>query len=223
MQHNVDVRTELAENQLGSIEDRLQRLIKHRHDIMDELTLDDFSSKAVLKNQPSDADILDLLPQVKEQVIEQRTLESAYRQLLLDFESGLADLIPQYRDLKDAIKLGIKKPKGVGPKPSKRPSKRLIVTLSNGTVIERGEQWETFIEAIEIAGTKRVCEEEFGTPNRPLVKRKNADTPFEGGYRPDSSGDYGIYTHSSAEDKAERLNEISGKFGLQWKVEVLEK
>lgn len=33
MQSNVDVRTELLENQLGSIEDRLRRLIKHRHDI----------------------------------------------------------------------------------------------------------------------------------------------------------------------------------------------
>ena len=210
------MRTELAENQLGSIEDRLNRLIKHRHAIMDELTLDDFSSKAVLKNQPSDADILDLLPQVKEQVIEQRTLEAAYRQLLLDFESGLADLIPQYSSLKDVIERSIN-PNGI------KRSKRLIVTLSNGSVIERGEQWETFIETIEIAGTKRVCEEEFGTPSRPLVKRKNADTPLEGGYRQDSSGDYGIYTHSSAEDKAKRLNEISGKFGLQWKVEVLEK
>ena len=223
MQHNVDVRTELAENQLGSIEDRLHCLIKHRHDIMDELTLDDFSSKAVLKNQPSDADILDLLPQVKEQVIEQRTLEAAYRQLLLDFESGLADLIRQYSGLKDTIELGIKKPKGVVPNPPKRPPKRLIVTLSNGSVIERGEQWETFIEAIEIAGTKRVCKEEFGTPSHPLVKRKDTDAPLEESYRPDSSGDYGIYTVYSAEKKAERLNEISGKFGLQWKVEVLEK
>ena len=122
------------------------------------------------------------------------------------------------------LKLGSKKPNGVGPKPSKRPPKRLIVTLSNGTVIEREEQWETFIEAIEIAGTKRVCEEkEFGTPSRPLVKRKNADAPLEEGYRPDSSGDYGIYTVYSAGDKAEHLNGISEKFGLQWKVEVIER
>lgn len=224
MQSNVDMRTELAENQLGSIEDRLNRLIKHRHDIMDELTLEDFSSKAVLKNQPSDADILGLEPQVKEQVIEQRTLDAAYRQLLLDFESGLANLIPQYSSLRDAMELGSKKPNGIESKPSKLPPKRLIVTLSNGTVIERGEQWETFIEAIEIAGTKRVCEEkEFGTPIRPLVKRKDTDAPLEEGYRPDSSGDYGIYTTYSAKDKANHLKRISEKFGLQWKVEVVEK
>ncbi len=216
MQSNVDLRTELAENQLGSIEDRLNRLIKHRHDIMDELTLEDFSSKAVLKNQPSDADTLDLEPQVKEQVIEQRTLEAAYRQLLLDFESGLADLIPQYSDLKDVIERGTKTPYGQG---RERP-KRLIVTLSNGTEIEHGEQWKTFVEAIQLAGTKRVCEEKFGTPTRPLVKRKNTDIPLEDGYRLDNSGDYGIYTNYSAEDKADHLKEISEKFGLQWKVEV---
>ena len=106
MQRNVDLRAELAKNQLGSIEDRLQRLIKHRHDIKDELTLDDFSSKAVLKNQASDIEVLGLEPQVKEQVIEQRTLESAYRQLLLDFESELTNLIRQYSSLKDAIEIG---------------------------------------------------------------------------------------------------------------------
>ena len=223
MQSNVDMRTELAKNQLGSIEDRLRRLIKHRNDIMDELTLEDFSSKAVLKNQSSDTDILGLEPQVKEQVIEQRTLEAAYRQLLLDFESGLANLISQYSGLKDVIERGTKEPNGNGRKRPKLPPKRLIVTLSNGTVIERGEQWETFIEAIELAGPKRVCEEEFGTPIRPLVKRKNTDVPFEEGYRPDSSGDYGIYTTYSAGDKADYLNEISEKFGLQWKIEVIEK
>ena len=223
MQSNVDVRTELAENQLGSIEDRLNRLIKHRHNIMDELTLDDFSSKAVLKNQPSAADILDLELQVKEQVIEQRTLDAAYRQLLLNFESGLANLIPQYRGLKDAIELGNKKPNGIESEPSKCPPKRLIVTLSNGTVIEHREQWKTFMEAIELAGTKRVCEEKFGTPIYPIVKRKNTNVPLEEGYRLDTSGDYGIYTTYSAEDKAEHLNRISEAFGLQWTVEVIEK
>ena len=223
MQGNVDVRTELAENQLGSIEDRLNRLIKHRHDIMDELTLDDFSSKTVLKNQASDTDILGLEPQVKEQVIEQRTLEAAYRQLLLDFESGLANLISQYSGLKDAIELGSRKPSGIESKPSKRPPKRLIVTLSNGTVIEYEEQWETFIEAIELAGTKRVYEHRFGTPIRPLVKRKNTDAPLEEGYRLDRSGDYGIYTVYSAGDKAKHLNRISEEFGLRWKIEVIER
>ena len=68
-----------------------------------------------------------------------------------------------------------------------------------------------------------MCEEKFGTPIRPLVKRKNTDAPLEEGYRPDSSGDYGIYTHYSAKDKANHLKGISEKFGLQWKVEVFEK
>lgn len=108
------------------------------------------------------------------------------------------------------------------PKRKKLP-KRLIVTLSNGTVIEHGEQWETFMEVIELAGTKRVCEEEFGTPSRRLVKRKNTDVPLEEGYRLDKSGDYCIYTTYSAGDKAEHLKGISEKFGLQWKVEVIER
>ena len=115
----------------------------------------------------------------------------------------------------------------LAPAPSngerKKLPKRLIVTLSNGIVIEHGEQWETFMEAIELAGTKRVCEEKFGTPIRPLVKRKNTDVPLEEDYRLDKSGDYGIYTTYSAEDKAEHLKRISEKFGLQWKVEVIER
>ena len=141
----------------------------------------------------------------------------------MDFESGLANLISQYRGLKDAIELGNKKPNGIESKPSKRPPKRLIVTLSNGTEIERGEQWETFMEAIEIAGPKRVCKEEFGTPSRPLVKCKDTDAPLEEGYRPDSSGNYSICTNYPATDKADHLKDISEKFGLQWKVEVIER
>lgn len=219
MQSNVDVRTELAENQLGSIEDRLNRLIKHRHDIMDELTLDDFSSKAVLKNQPSDADILGLEPQVKEQVIEQRTLEAAYRQLLLDFESGLANLIPQYSSLKDVIERGTKKPNGKG----RKQPKRLIVTLNNGTEIEREDQSKTFIEAIELAGIERVHGLSLGSPMHPVVKRENTGASVEEGRVLDSSGLYSIYTTYPAEEKAAHLNRIFEELGLQWKAEVIER
>ena len=219
MQSNVDVRTELAKNQLGSIEDRLHRLIKHRNDIMDELTLEDFSSKAVLKNQSSDTDILGLEPQVKEQVIEQRTLEAAYRQLLLDFELGLTNLIRQYSGLKDVIERGTKTPNGNG---RKRP-KRLIVTLSNGTEIERQDQSKTFIEAIELAGIQRVHELSLGSPTHPVVKCENAGASLEEDRVLDSSGLYSIYTTYSAEDKEKHLNRIFEKLGLQWKVEVIER
>ena len=70
---------------------------------MDVLTLEDFSSKALLTILPPDEEILELFPQVKESVIEQRTLEAGYRQLLLDFERGLTDLINKYSDLKEAV------------------------------------------------------------------------------------------------------------------------
>lgn len=219
MQHNVDLRTELAKNQLGSIEDRLQRLIKHRHDIMDELTLEDFSSKAVLKNQASDIEVLGLEQQVKEQVIEQRTLEAAYRQLLLDFESGLADLIPQYRDLKDAIERGTKKTNGNG----RKHPKRLIVTLNNGTEIERENQSKTFIEVIELVGIQRVHGLNLGSSMHPVVQRENAGASVEDGRVLDSSGLYSIYTTYPAEEKAAHLNRIFEELDLQWKVEVLEK
>lgn len=219
MQSNVDVRTELAENQLGSIEDRLNRLIKHRNDIMDELTLEDFSSKAVLKNQPSDADILGLEPQVKEQVIEQRTLDAVYRQLLLDFESGLANLIDQYSDLKDVIERGTKTPYGKG----RKQPKRLIVTLNNGTEIEREDQLKTFIEAIEVAGIERVHALKLGTEMNPVVKRKNTDDAPGKDRVPDTSGFYSIYAPYPVEEKEAHLKTISEKFGLQWKIEVIER
>ena len=101
--HNANLQINLAQTQLDTIENKLNRLIEHRHNIMDEITLDDFSSQALFTNQPSKEQILDLFPQVKKSVIEQRTLEAAYRQTLLDFESELTDLIQKYSNLKETI------------------------------------------------------------------------------------------------------------------------
>ena len=102
-QEQMNVRDELTRTQLNTIERNLNRLIEHRADIMDVLTLEDFSSKAILTTSLSDAEILELFPQVKESVIEQRTLEAGYRQRLLDFKAGLTDLINRFSDLKDRL------------------------------------------------------------------------------------------------------------------------
>ncbi|MDE0397709.1 MAG: hypothetical protein OXL96_07905 [Candidatus Poribacteria bacterium] len=103
MQEQKNVRDALVRTQLNTIEHNLNRLIEHRANIMDLLTLEDFSSKEVLTNSLSDAEILELFPQVKEPVIEQRTLEVGYRQLLIDHEAGLTDLINRFGDLRDRL------------------------------------------------------------------------------------------------------------------------
>lgn len=106
MQEQTNMIDELTRTQLETIEHTLNRLIEHRAKIMDVLTLEDFSSKVLLTTLPSDAEILGLIPQIKECVIEQRTLEAGYRQLQLDFEAGLSDLINKYSDLKEVIQSG---------------------------------------------------------------------------------------------------------------------
>ena len=90
MQERMNVSNELAQKQLETIDHTLNRLIEHRAEIMDGLTLEGFSSKALLPTPLSEQEILGLFPQVKECVIEQRTLEVGYRQLLVDFEAGIA-------------------------------------------------------------------------------------------------------------------------------------
>ena len=103
MPEQTNLFNELAQTQLEIIEHTLNRLIESRAEIMDVLTLEDFSSRALLPTPLSKQEILGLIPQVKEVVIEQKTLEAGYRQLLLDFEGGLTDLINKYGDLKEAI------------------------------------------------------------------------------------------------------------------------
>lgn len=92
-QEQTNLRDELARTQHSTIDHILNRLIEHRADIMEVLTLDDFSSKALITTSRSESEILGLTSQVKEYVIEQRTLEAGYRQLLLDYDAGLTDLI----------------------------------------------------------------------------------------------------------------------------------
>lgn len=103
MQEQMNLRTELAQKQLETIEHSLNSLIEHRAEIMDRLTLEDFSNKALLPTPLSEPEILGLIPQVKETVIEQRTLEAGYRQLLVDCESEITDLIEKFGVLKATI------------------------------------------------------------------------------------------------------------------------
>ena len=99
----------------------------------------------------------------------------------------------------------------------------MIVTLNNGSVIERESQRKTFIEVIELAGTKCVYELGLGTGIHPLVKRYNLNEPLDKRRALDRSGTYSFYMTYSAEDKETHLKSISDQFGLQWKVEVIDR
>ena len=103
MQEQMNLRNELAQKQLETIEHTLNRLIEHRAEIMDRLTLEDFSNKSLLSTPLSEPEILGLIPQVKETVIEQKTLEAGYRQLLVDCEAEITDLIENFGVLKATI------------------------------------------------------------------------------------------------------------------------
>ena len=105
----------------------------------------------------------------------------------------------------------------------RQPPKRLRVTLSDGTVIDRGVQLQTFIEAIETAGIERVHALGLGTEMHPLIERKNIDDPPGKDRAADTSGFYSIYGPYPAEEKEVHLNTISEELGLQWKVEVIER
>lgn len=102
-------------------------------------------------------------------------------------------------------------------KPKRRPSKRLRVTMDDGTVIEHKTQSATFVAAIEKAGMEQVYA--LGLKGR--VKRKNIDEPPESGdYTADSSGFYSIRTVDDAENKKRTLEKIGEQLGIQWNVEV---
>ena len=145
MQEQTNIIDELIEAQLETIARNLNRLIEHRADIMDVLILEDFSSKALLPIHPSDTDILELVPRALESVLEQRTLEAGYRQLLLDFQEGLTDLINKYSDLKDAIE----------PEHTHRQDRQQHIGDNNTDGILR-EYWDEFGEYCDTSGLSLV-------------------------------------------------------------------
>ena len=105
----------------------------------------------------------------------------------------------------------------------RRPSKRLIVTLNEGIRIENVRQTDTFIEAIERAGTAKVHALRLGTERHPLVKRRNTNDPLEQDRMIDTSGFYSILVVYSAEDKKRILDKIDAELGPLWNVEVIER
>ena len=103
MQEQTTFQNELKQKQIEAIDTKIDRLIEHRADIMDEVARADFSSDVLITTSLSDEDIRGLLPQAKECVIEQRTLDAAYRQLLLEYVDELSDLIEKYQALHHRI------------------------------------------------------------------------------------------------------------------------
>lgn len=109
---------------------------------------------------------------------------------------------------------------GTRGKPKRSPSKRLRVTMDDGTVIEDKTQSATLVEAIEKAGIEQV----HALRLKGLVKRKNRDEPPKSSdYTSDSSGFYSIRTVDGAENKKKILDKIGKQLGMQWKVEVIER
>ena len=115
--------------------------------------------------------------------------------------------------------------RGLRPSPptGRRPPKRLIVTLDDGTRIEHVRQSDTFIEAIERVGTDKVHALRLGTEIHPLVKLKNTDDPPEQDRRTDSSGFYSIHVVYSAEDKKRILDKIDDELNIRWNIEVIDR
>ena len=103
MQEHMTFQNELKQKQIEAIDTKIDRLIKHRADIMEEVACVDFSSDVLITTSLSDEDIRGLLPQVKECVIEQRTLDAACRLLLLECVDELTDLIKKYQALHHRI------------------------------------------------------------------------------------------------------------------------
>ena len=103
MQEQTTFQNELEQKQIKAINTKIDRLIEHRTDIMDEVARADFSSDVLITTSLSDEDIRGLLPQAKECVIEQRTLDATYRQLLLECVDELSALIEKYQALHHRI------------------------------------------------------------------------------------------------------------------------
>ena len=204
---NTDFRINLAQTQLETIENKLNRLIEHRHNIMDEVTLDDFSSQALFTDQPSNEDIMGLISQVKESVIEQRTLESAYRQSLLDFESELTELIQQYSDLKGTIESQL------ATLETRFEYLRFSVTMPNGNTIEEPSAIDTFIKVIEILGIDRI--KALGIV---AVKRRNLllISDYEDSmFAQKRVGSYYVASGFSNRKKKNILEEIAVRLGVE--------
>jgi hypothetical protein len=206
--HNANLQINLAQTQLDTIENKLNRLIEYRHNIMDEITLDDFSSQALFTNQPSKEQILDLLPQVKESVIEQRTLEAAYRKTLLDFESELTDLIQQYSNLKDTIESELAQ---IQPNDAS-----FSVIMPDGERIAEPRAIDTFIKTIEKLGIDKV--KSLG-----LIIVKSRNLPLIADYEDPKFaqkrvGQYYVASGMSNKYKKINLDIIANRLGVEMEV-----
>ena len=156
--------------------------------------------------------LIELVVEATESVCGHRPSE----ELVLDFLKNLESAPASREDSMRSPSPGPQKP-AARSKPKRRPSKRLRVTMADGTVIEHKTQSATFVAAIEKAGIEQV--HALGLKGR--VKRKNIDEPPESGdYTSDSSGFYSIRTVDDAENKKRILEKIGEQLGIQWNVEV---
>ena len=141
------------------------------------------------------------------------------KKLVLDFLKNLGSAPVSREDSLPSPSPGPQKSVAQG-KPKRRSSKRLRVTMDDGTVIEHKTQSATFVEAIEKVGIEQV--HPLGLKG--LVKRKNTDEPPESGdYTSDSSGLYSIRTVDGVENKKRILEKIGEQLSMQWKVEIVDR
>lgn len=214
LQEQMSVLDELERTQSIIIDALLNRLIEDRADIMDVLTIDDFFSKTLIITQRSESEILDLTPQVKERVIEQRTLEARYRQLLIEYEAGLTDLINRFSNLKERVESENTKGAVI---PSVNTDVPLHVTMPNGEVIAETRGVDTFVKVIEKLGVENV--KALG-----IIAVSSRNLPLISDYEdPDVDqrklGAYYIATRSSSPDKKRLLDQIAA--GLRVEMTVI--
>lgn len=93
----------------------------------------------------------------------------------------------------------------------------LSVILPDGTRIERRYAYETFLEIIERAGTRRVADLKMSWVGLPLVS-KIKDDFYNQHELPDG---WLVVTHSSTNQKRMQLEEISKRLKLGLKIEII--
>ncbi|MDE0325301.1 MAG: hypothetical protein OXN27_15410 [Candidatus Poribacteria bacterium] len=217
-QEQTNLLDELARTQFNTIEHTLIRLIEHRRSIRDMLTLEDFSSKALITTLRSEGAILGLGPQVKECVSEQRTLEADYRQLLFGYEAGLTDLIEKYSKLRDRIKSEAAYNQVINIKRSGNTKETpLVVRMPDKKIIEEIQGVDTFVKVIEVLGIEKV--KALG-----VVAIRNRNLPLISEYKDPNgaaqrrSGSYYIAIGFGTLEKKKFLDKISAGLGIEMTV-----
>ena len=99
------------------------------------------------------------------------------------------------------------------------PKTGLCVYLPDGSFIQEKKACDTFVKAIQQAGTLKVRELGYKFCHVPLVSN-TIDAKYGRAQHPVGNGLY-VLTHSSTAAKKQQLDRISKALKLNWKVEII--